>query len=180
MLKFAKLALLAALCPALVAATLPQPGPVIPAPATLPSGPPASAMPRPAIAPPPGWVDVIPLPKPPSDADGAATIDLLGDVQVKFTDKGEITYYGTAWIIGTAHGLDSGSLKVDWDPSLETLTIHHYRVLRDGQPIDLLGDGSQLKVIQRETRMESAMLDGRLTATLQPEDLRVGDVVELA
>ncbi|MBN8502793.1 MAG: DUF3857 domain-containing protein, partial [Sphingomonadales bacterium] len=81
---------------------------------------------------------------------------------------------------GTAHGLDSGSLKIDWDPSLETLTIHRYRVLRDGKPIDLLGDGSHLKVIQRETRMESAMLDGRLTATLQPEDLRVGDVVDLA
>ena len=180
MLKFAKLALLAALCPALVAASLPPPVPAAPAPANLPTGPAASAMPRPAIAPPPSWVDVAALPKPPSDADGAATIDLLGDVQVKFTDKGEVTYYGTAWIIGTAHGLDSGSLKVDWDPSLETLTIHHSRVLRDGQPIDLLGDGSQLKVIQRETRMESAMLDGRLTATLQPEDLRVGDVVELA
>ncbi|MFN3516791.1 MAG: DUF3857 domain-containing transglutaminase family protein [Novosphingobium sp.] len=180
MIKFTQQALLAALCPALIAAALPPAAPAGPAPASVPSGPVASALPRPAIAPPADWVDVIPLPKPPSDADGAARIDLLGDVQVRFTDQGEVTYLGFAWIIGTAHGLDSGSLKVDWDPSLETLTIHHYRVLRDGQPIDLLGDGSQLKVIQRETRMESAMLDGRLTATLQPEDLRVGDVVELA
>lgn len=157
-------------------AQLPQAAP----PASLAPAPGSTLLPRPLIAPAPAWVDLPALPKAPRDADGAATIDLLGDVQVKFTDRGETTYYGLAWIIGTAHGLDSGSLKVDWDPSLETLTIHRYRVLRDGQPIDLLGDGGHLKVIQRETRMESAMLDGRLTATLQPEDLRVGDVVELA
>lgn len=138
------------------------------------------ALPRPLIAPPPSWVDIAPLPKAPSGAEGAATIDLLGDVQVLFGKEDETTYYAVAWIIGTAHGLDSGSLKIDWDPSLEVVTIHRYRVLRDGQTIDLLGDGSKLKVIQRETRMESAMLDGRLTATLQPEDLRVGDVVELS
>ncbi|MFM5924295.1 MAG: DUF3857 domain-containing protein, partial [Novosphingobium sp.] len=138
------------------------------------------ALPRPLVAPPPAWIDIAPLPRAPRDSDGAATIDLLGDVQVKFTDKGETTYYGLAWIIGTASGLDSGSLKVDWDPALETLTIHRYRILRDGRPIDLLGTGSGMKIIQRETRMESAMLDGRLTATMQPEDLRVGDVVELS
>ena len=157
------------------------PGSVFPqvsAPAS--SAAPTTNLARPLVGAPPAWVDVAPLPKPPKDADGAATVDLLGDVQVKFNKDDEVTYYGVAWIIGTAEGLDSGTLKVDWDPSLEVLTIHKYRVLRDGQPINLLGDGSGIKVIQRETRMESAMLDGRLTATMQPEDLRVGDVVELS
>ncbi len=181
-MKLSKLALALALWPALVMADAPGAGlpvltPAAPAPA---EAAPAGLLVRPQLAPPPAWVEIVPLPKAPKDADGAATIDLLGDVQVKFTNRGETTYYGMAWIIGTSHGLDSGSLKLDWDPSLETLTIHRYRVLRDGKPIDLLGDGSKLKVIQRETRMESAMLDGRLTATLQPEDIRVGDVVELA
>ncbi len=169
-----RLALVLAAWPALALADAPPAAPVL-GPSTA-----ASSLPRPVLAPVPAWVDIAPLPKPPKGSDGAATIDLLGDVQVRFTNKGETSYYGLAWIIGTAHGLDSGSLKLDWDPSLETLTIHKYRVLRDGKPIDLLGDGSHLKVIQRETRMESAMLDGRLTATLQPEDLRVGDTVELS
>jgi transglutaminase-like putative cysteine protease len=178
-MKLRKFALLLAAWPALAlagspAGVLPQIG----QPQEQRQGNPA--LPRPLIAPAPGWVDVAPLPKAPSGAEGAATIDLLGDVQVLFGKDEETTYYGVAWIIGTAHGLDSGSLKVEWDPSLEVVTIHHYRVVRDGQAIDLLGDGSKLKVIQRETRMESAMLDGRLTATLQPEDLRVGDVVELS
>lgn len=135
---------------------------------------------RPAIAPPPAWVDIAPLPKPPKDADGAATIDLLGDLQVNFTNEGDTVFIAQAWKIGTAQGLDDGALQVAWDPSLETLTIHRYRILRGSQVIDLLGDGSAVSVIQRETRMEDAMLDGRLTATMQPEDLRVGDVVDLA
>ena len=177
-MKLPRAVLLAAVWTSLIGAD--APGTILPQPAPAVAAPGTSPLARPLVAPAPAWVDIPPLPKAPRDADGSATIDLLGDVQVKFTDKGETTYYGLAWIIGTAHGLDSGSLKVDWDPSLETLTIHRYRVLRDGQPIDLLGDGSHLKVIQRETRMESAMLDGRLTATLQPEDLRVGDVVELS
>lgn len=178
-MKLRKLALLLAAWPALALAGSPV-GVVPQIAQPVAERPGNPALPRPLIAPPPSWVDVAPLPKAPNGAEGAATIDLLGDVQVLFGKEEETTYYAVAWIIGTAHGLDSGSLKIDWDPSLEVVTIHRYRVLRDGQPIDLLGDGSKLKVIQRETRMESAMLDGRLTATLQPEDLRVGDVVELS
>ncbi|MFM5949742.1 MAG: DUF3857 domain-containing transglutaminase family protein [Novosphingobium sp.] len=179
MMRLSKLALLLALLPATVLAD--APGSVFPqVSAPTSSVAPTANLARPLVGAPPAWVDVAPLPQPPKDADGAATVDLLGDVQVKFNKDDEVTYYGVAWIIGTAEGLDSGTLKVDWDPSLEVLTIHKYRVLRDGQPINLLGDGSGIKVIQRETRMESAMLDGRLTATMQPEDLRVGDVVELS
>ncbi|HEX4847780.1 MAG TPA: DUF3857 domain-containing protein, partial [Novosphingobium sp.] len=140
----------------------------------------ARVLARPLVAPPPAWVDTPAMPRPPRDAEGAATLDLLGDVQVLFGKESDTFYYGQAWQIGTAQGLDGGSLQIDWDPALEKLTIHRYRVLRDGQPIDLLGDGSRLSVIQREKRMESAMLDGRLTTTYQPEDLRVGDVIDLA
>lgn len=135
---------------------------------------------RPVLAPSPDWVAPATMPKAPSDSEGAATIDLLGDIQVRFGNAGDTTHYAQLWKIGTAQGLDDGAMQVDWDPALETLTLHRYRVLRDGKPIDLLGDGSKISVVQRETRMESAMLDGRLTASIQPEDLRVGDVIDLA
>ena len=138
------------------------------------------SLPRPRVAAPAAWVDVAPLPKAPTDSAGAATIQLLGDVQVRFAKAGDTSYFATAWQIGSAQGLDGSALQVDWDPALESLTIHRYRILRGGQPIDLLGDGHAIKVIQREGGLENAMLDGRLTATLQPEDLRVGDVVELS
>ena len=186
-LSLCTLALLA--CPALVLARAPA--------GVLPTAPPADAasaasdralasqpgdptLPRPKVGAPLSWVDVAPLPKPPTDSAGAATIQLLGDIQVRFAKQGDVTYYATSWQIGSAQGLDGSALQVSWDPALEAVTIHRYRILRGGQPIDLLGDGSAIKVIQREGGLENAMLDGRLTATLQPEDLRVGDVVELS
>ncbi|MFO1255973.1 MAG: DUF3857 domain-containing protein [Sphingomonadaceae bacterium] len=183
-MKIAHLALGLLACPALLlarapAALAPAPPPE-PAAAVPDSRPGDPALPRPLVAPPAEWVDVLALPKPPSDADGAATIQLLGDVQVRFQASSDLTYYASSWQIGTAQGLDGSALNIDWDPALETLTLHKYRILRDGQPIDLLGDGAKVKVIQRESGMENLMLDGELTATLQPEDLRVGDVIELS
>ena len=176
-------------CPALVLAKAPA--------GVLPGAPPPAAeagasdnaraskpgdpaLPRPRVGAPLAWVDVAALPKPPTDSAGAATIQLLSDIQVRFAKQGDVTYYAAAWQIGSAQGLDGSALQVNWDPALEAVTIHRYRILRGGQPIDLLRDGSAIKVIQREAGLENAMLDGRLTATLQPEDLRVGDVVELS
>jgi len=181
-LSHAALALLA--WPAIVLADAPG-GMIAVAPAPGLSGdqvdkPGDPSLPRPRVGAPAGWVDVAVLPKAPTDSAGAATIQLLGDVQVRFAKAGDTSYFASAWEIGSAQGLDGSALQVDWDPALETLTIHRYRILRGGQPIDLLGDGHTIKVIQREGGLENAMLDGRLTATLQPEDLRVGDVVELA
>jgi Domain of Unknown Function with PDB structure (DUF3857)/Transglutaminase-like superfamily len=176
-----RLTLLAAVLVAVPGLALAAPDGAVPVRAA-PAAEPVSAVPlaRPKIAAPPAWIDTPALPRPPRDAEGAATIDLLGDVQVKFGKDFDTFYYGQAWKIGTAHGLDGASLQVDWDPALEVLTIHRYRILRGGAAIDLLGDGARLSVIQREKRMESAMLDGRLTVTLQPEDVRVGDTIDLA
>ena len=182
-MKLARVALVLLVWPAMVLAKAPE--------GVLPGAPPAGQtelaskpgdpnLPRPRIGAPSSWVDVVALPKAPTDSAGAATIQLLGDIQVRFAREGDVSYYATAWQIGSAQGLDGSALQVDWDPALESLTIHRYRILRGGQPIDLLGDGHAIKVIQREGGLENAMLDGRLTATLQPEDLRVDDVVELS
>ena len=183
-MKLSRAALLVLACPAIAFAnapgglivTPPMPG----ADSTLASKPGDPRLPRPGVGAPASWVDVAPLPKAPTDSAGAATIQLLGDVQVRFTKAGDTSYFASAWEIGSARGLDGSALQVDWDPALESLTIHRYRILRGGQPIDLLGDGHAIKVIQREGGLENLMLDGRLTATLQPEDLRVGDVIELS
>lgn len=135
---------------------------------------------RPAVGPPPAWVIDAPDAQPPSAAEGASTIDLLSDTQTRLSADGDSSFFETIYKIANANGLGDGSLQLSWDPSLENLTIHRYRILRGGKSIDLLGDGSKLTVVQRETNMENATLDGRLTASLQPEDLRVGDVIDLA
>ena len=135
---------------------------------------------RPLVAPPASWVLPAAVPPAPAAAEGAATVDLLTDLQTRFTTDGDTTYAASIYKIATPQGLDDGALELSWDPALETLTIHRYRLLRDGKAIDLLGDGSKLSVMRREKNLEQQALDGELTATLQPEDLRVGDVIDIA
>lgn len=135
---------------------------------------------RPLIAAPAPWVAPATMPAAPAAAEGASTVDLLNDIQSRFTAEGDSTYYASIYRIATPQGLDAGSLELSWDPSLETLTIHRYRLLRDGKATDLLGDGSRLTVMRREKNLEQAALDGQLTASFQPEDLRVGDTIDLA
>jgi hypothetical protein len=54
------------------------------------------------------------------------------------------------------------------------------RIIRNGQTIDLLGDGKKMLVLRRETDLERAMLDGRMSATQQLEGLQVGDILDYA
>ena len=59
------------------------------------------------------------------------------------------------------------------------MTVHRLWIRRDGATIDVLKSDRKFLVLRRERGLEAAILDGRLTATLQIEDLRVGDVIEL-
>ena len=135
---------------------------------------------RPAVGPVPAFVLPAAIPPAPSSASGAAIVDLLADTQMQLTDQADTSYQNYVYRVETAKGLGDAGMQVSWDPDLETLTFHHIRRLRDGKATDLLGDGSALTVIRREPNLEQATLDGRLTASLQPEDLRVGDTLDIA
>ncbi|WP_256360023.1 MULTISPECIES: DUF3857 domain-containing protein [unclassified Brevundimonas] len=66
-----------------------------------------------------------------------------------------------------------------WNPARETVQVHAIRIIRGDQVIDAL-DGQTFEVLRRESNLEQSMLDGTLTASLQPRDLRVGDILETA
>ncbi len=53
-------------------------------------------------------------------------------------------------------------------------------IVRDGKVIDAMAGGKTFTVLRRETKLEQATLDGALTAELQIEDLRVGDILDVA
>lgn len=135
---------------------------------------------RPLLGPPEPWILPAQTPPAPAAGEGAATVDLLVDTQRRLSTSGDATYYARIFKIASPQGLEDGPLQVNWDPAFETLTLHRYRIVRAGQTLDLLGDGAKLSVIQREKNLERAMLDGELTVTLQPEDLRVGDAIDVA
>ncbi len=144
---------------------------------------------QPLFAPPPAWVKPAPAPVPApaaqapaaaTAADGAAIRALLFDVQVRFAEDGMSVYNETEFRIQNPQGLQAaGTMAVAWDPDLGDVTIHRLRILRDGQTIDILAS-QKFSVLRRESNLEAATLDGTLTAMLQPDDLRVGDVVDFA
>ena len=127
----------------------------------------------------PAWVKPAAMPPVPQAEPGAAWAIRLSDTQLRFGPDGEQSYDETAFTILSEDGLDAGSLTQEWDPDSQTVTVNRLTVLRDGQVIDVL-KSDKFEVLRRETNLDSAMLDGRLTAALQIKGLQVGDTIDLA
>ena len=141
----------------------------------------AFAADAPLYGPEPAWVKLIPIPALKPDVPEPAVQIRLWDEQLRYGPDGRDGFTELAFRIGSATALAAaGNVVQSWDPQTQTLTIHHVRVLRGDKVIDALADGRRLTVLRRETNLESAMLDGRLTATLQLEGLQVGDVVDVS
>jgi tetratricopeptide (TPR) repeat protein/transglutaminase-like putative cysteine protease len=105
---------------------------------------------------------------------------LLQDNQVAFA-RGERTIYIHQVIrIQTPQGLGAGNISFPWRPGTDMLTIHTLLIRRGDQVIDVLASGQTFSIVRREANLESAMLDGVLTANIQPEGLQVGDQIEVA
>ncbi|MDG2528739.1 DUF3857 domain-containing protein [Caulobacter endophyticus] len=141
----------------------------------------ALAADQPVYAAPARWVDVAAIPDLQAGPEAPATQVLLDDSQGRMERSGG-TYYNRRVVrIVKTEGLSgSGSRSVSWNPTAETVTLHTLAIRRGDQVIDLLQGGKDVLVIRRETNLERAMLDGRLTASIQIKDLQVGDVVDWA
>jgi len=140
----------------------------------------AFAADKPVIAPAPAWVKpVAPLP-PPAKADEAPVRILLSDQQVALEPGRQTVYSETSWKIQTPQGLAAGNISLPWRPETDVLTVHKLLIRRGDQTIDVLKSGQTFTVLRREQNLESATLDGVLTANIQPEGLQVGDTLEFA
>jgi transglutaminase-like putative cysteine protease len=135
---------------------------------------------KPVYAPPAKWVQQAPIPAAPDDGQPPPAVQMLLDDNQALADPQGFTYYNRRVVrIAKPEGLaGSGSRSMTWDPARETLTLHGLSIVRNGQTIDLLKGGKDVLVLRREKNMERAMLDGRMTASLQLNDLQVGDVVD--
>lgn len=131
-------------------------------------------------APPPAWVIPAPTDTPAPATGDAALRTLAIDHQILFDADGTHTYTFQRFQVLTRQGLSSvGTVNLMWIPPRQTVQIHALHIIRDGQTIDVLA-GQEFETLRRENNLESAMIDGQLTATIQPRDLRVGDILELA
>jgi tetratricopeptide (TPR) repeat protein len=131
------------------------------------------------FGPPPAWVhpQAIPAAKP----TDAPVVLLLQDEQIAF-DRGKVTVYREAAMkIENAQGLAAaGNLALIWQPATDTLTVNKLQIRRGDKVIDVLAGGQTFTTLRRETNLDAATLDGTLTASMQPEGLQEGDIIDLA
>ena len=132
------------------------------------------------LAPPGAWVKPLAIPAAPTEAgDEKPVRNLVTEFQIRFDDGGEAIYEHVASRIQSPAGLAAGNVVLSWNPDTDAITVHAVRIVRGAQVIDVLHDQT-FTVLRRETDLERAMLNGVLTATLQPAGLQVGDVLEVS
>lgn len=74
---------------------------------------------------------------------------------------------------------EAGRFSVNFSPGHQALRIHRVRIRRDGAWFDRL-DPSNISLARRESGFERDLADGEVTALVVLEDVRVGDVVQVA
>jgi transglutaminase-like putative cysteine protease len=152
-----------------------------PTPAAANASPAATPHDQPIYAPPASWVDVAPVPPPPPEEGAPAIQFLVEDHQSRLDPAGDAFYNRSVIKILRPEGLaEVKSLGVIWSPDTESITFHTLKIIRGDQIIDLLGDHSKMLVLRRETNLEQASLDGRITASRQIDGLQTGDVIDFA
>lgn len=133
------------------------------------------------VQPPPAWVRQV---APPADAGTRAPEDglrcMLDDRQVRVTAKGSESFYHYVQQVTTSAAVEQVSqLRFDFEPSYQTLVIHHINVVRSGQTVNALRP-SEIKVVQREEELDERLFNGTLSAVVFLNDVRPGDVIDYA
>jgi tetratricopeptide (TPR) repeat protein/transglutaminase-like putative cysteine protease len=132
------------------------------------------------FGPPPHWVRPTPIPAP-GAATSAAIQILLLDHQVELSARTVSHYIESAVRIQTPQGLSMmGTVRLAWNPDTDVVVIHKIHILRGKQVIDVLGSGQTFTIARREVNLDYAAIDGTLTAILEPADLEVGDILDVA
>ena len=134
-----------------------------------------------SFAPAPAWVDpqAVPLDATaPAEGLSQGQHYLLSDEQVRVNGATLTDYHHVATKAVNERGVEEvANVQIRFDPSYQTLTVHRIEVRRGGKVVSRVQSGA-IKLLQRETSLESLIFDGRLTAHVALQDVRVGDVVE--
>lgn len=144
---------------------------LVPALAKLPEGV--------AIAPPPTWVKPVqPAAIATAQPNPSGQDFLLLDRQIHVAAAE--TYVRRVFQVVSDEGRrNSGQVQVNFDPSYQTLTLHHLRIVRGEQSFDRL-DPRAIELLQRERDLDRQLYNGERSALIILPDLRVGDVIDLA
>lgn len=127
----------------------------------------------------PSWIAVAPAPTPAATSSQATYRVVYHDSQARLSAQGVENYTAYRIKLLRPEALALGNIVASWQPDAGGITVHQLRVIRDDQSIDVLSQ-TRFAVLERANNLELAILDGRLTATLQVPGLQVGDELEFA
>jgi tetratricopeptide (TPR) repeat protein len=131
------------------------------------------------FGPPPEWVEPRPVIAEPIDESTLPVRWLRMDWQVRMEGGRQTTYSAVAFKIQSSPGLNAGNLSLPWRPETDDLIVHRIAIRRGAETIDVLASGQTFTTLRREQSLDQATLDGVLTANMFPEDLQVGDILEI-
>jgi len=100
------------------------------------------------------------------------------DEQTRLLGATRWTHHHIVRVLDEVGGLGTASqIEIQFDPTYQTLVMHHLFIERDGKQIEKL-EASRVELLQRETQLERRIYDGRVTASIVLQDVRVGDQIE--
>ncbi len=103
---------------------------------------------------------------------------LLVDRQIRQTDVGFEYARRLSYEVVDRTGLEEAArITATFDPSEDSMSFNFVRILRDGEIIERL-DEAEITLLRQEERLDSSLLDGDITALIQLEDVRVGDIID--
>jgi lipoprotein NlpI len=102
------------------------------------------------------------------------------DDQIRIEGRSATNFTRVVRVLNDAAGVSAASqLEIEFDPSYESVALHHVEVVRNGKRLNRL-DRKRIQLLQRETQLEDQMYDGRITLSIVLEDIRVGDQIDFA
>jgi lipoprotein NlpI/transglutaminase-like putative cysteine protease len=134
------------------------------------------------IAPPPAWVQPLVAQAMPPELPRAPMQFALIERQNRLEAKSVHRFHRAVRQVNDTAGLQQAAqMEIEFDPSYQRLVLHQVDVIRGGQRVaklDAALAAKGIKLLHRETQLERQMVDGRMTASIVLDDVRVGDRID--
>jgi transglutaminase-like putative cysteine protease len=130
---------------------------------------------------PDGWIERVELPKPDPRFDNQirnGISNILSEYEIRQRPGGSETFDRYAYKIVDRTGLERGAaINFEFDPATSQVTMNWLNIIRDGVVINRLPEAT-FDVFRREKDAEKGLFDGWLTAYVNVDDVRVGDIID--
>ena len=140
----------------------------------------AAGTPSFGVSTPPPWVETVAVESVKTPSPAGRSMAVLDDHQTRVTDRSVERYVRHVHLVASQRNLeDYSQIQIEFEPSYQTLTLHHIRIHREGATTNALRP-ADVKILHREQELEEQIFNGTVEAVSILSDIRVGDVIDYA